>query len=701
MDRHVFLASEAPSSWSRDAKTLDVVWYGGNPVERMGGVVLVFDWGGADLSRLNASAPVFDSHGPRDYARPGFPTPVSEQVGCVVAGSAKVEGSGEKRRGVCTLKLAEVKETESLIAKIDQGVVPKLSMGADILDTENITGTDRAKRALAALGLETDGDYYTVYSVTQWRPKEVSFVTIPADHESVALNEQNDSTMVVKKNTRAASGTQDSTPAEASLSDPNPGTAPAPTPAPQPAPAPAPAAPESTGGATELCEAFGFSQADLEEALGEARAVELATKPSSSGDNRRAESYRQRQIRAAGAALGVDQATVDALVDGDETLAEARGTLINAKRQRQPTMRPQTTLGADERDKFADACLSSLEVRLGISDKFEHGGADLAGMSLARLGEEICRREGIRLSSRAPADIFLALHDSSDFPKITSNLANKALLDAYEAAPRTWASLAARRSVSDFKANNALNFEGVLTMAKLQPGAEIQFGTLAESQEAWALFTYASGLGLTRQMFVNDDLDALDRIARGFADAGAEMQSNVVWGLLLNNVVMADGLELFSGGHNNLGSRALSIQGLDEMRKAMRLQKKLDGVTPANITPTRLFLPAGLETVGQQLVASTAPTTTEQVNVFRGTFDRVEIEPRLDAVSSTAWFGAANPAARRAVEYGFLGGATGPKIEDRVSWTRDGLELRAIMDFGAGAVDYRPLYKSTGTVAPS
>jgi hypothetical protein len=72
------------------------------------------------------------------------------------------------------------------------------------------------------------------------------------------------------------------------------------------------------------------------------------------------------------------------------------------------------------------------------------------------------------------------------------------------------------------------------------------------------------------------------------------------------------------------------------------------------------------------------------------------VEPRLDAASATAWYLIADPAQVDTVEYCYLEGQQGVYIETKQGFEIDGVEIKARMDFGAAAIDYRGLQKSAG-----
>jgi hypothetical protein len=178
--------------------------------------------------------------------------------------------------------------------------------------------------------------------------------------------------------------------------------------------------------------------------------------------------------------------------------------------------------------------------------------------------------------------------------------------------------------------------------------------------------------------------------------AAAEFVATQLAARITDNAVMDDSIALFHASHGNLGTAAvISIDSLGEGLAMMRLQKGLDGVTPIDVTPAYLVVPAALEVVGKQFVRQINATKASDVNPFTGDLD-VVVDPRLDADSDTAWYLAADPGSIDTIEYAYLEGEPGPHIETRAGFDVEGLELKVRVDFGSGVIDFRGLFKNAG-----
>lgn len=72
------------------------------------------------------------------------------------------------------------------------------------------------------------------------------------------------------------------------------------------------------------------------------------------------------------------------------------------------------------------------------------------------------------------------------------------------------------------------------------------------------------------------------------------------------------------------------------------------------------------------------------------------MEPRLDAVSATRWYLAADPAVIDGLEIAYLTGSNGPLVEPVKDADTDGVTLKVLHDFGVGFVEWRSWHANAG-----
>jgi len=353
----------------------------------------------------------------------------------------------------------------------------------------------------------------------------------------------------------------------------------------------------------------------------------------------------------------------------------------------------------DYRETLAERMAEALACRYTGKAPSE-AAREFVGVPVHELARECLVASGVAITTRRPAELIrLALHTTSDFPNLLSGSGQRMLLDAYRAAEPAIKRVARKSTARDFREKAVLRLGEMPQLLKVNEGGEIAHGTRAESKQAYRLYTYARIFGITRQALVNDDLGAFADFARAYGVAAAALEGKLLSELLTSNPVMSDGIQLFHNSHSNVTSgtgSALGVSGLSAARKAMRLQKGLDGETVLDIAPAFLVVPAALETSGQQLLTSTTyPTAVDDANPFAGQLSLV-VDPRLDADSATAWYLFASPDLAPVLEYSYLEGQEGPMADFREGFEVDGIQWRCRLDFGCGALDWRGAHRATG-----
>ncbi len=327
-------------------------------------------------------------------------------------------------------------------------------------------------------------------------------------------------------------------------------------------------------------------------------------------------------------------------------------------------------------------------------------GRDWVGLTLLDLARECLEASGTRTRRMSRNDVAKLALTTSDFPSILADVANKTLRQAYEAYPRTFLTFSRRRTAADFKNINAVQLGESPSLQKVNEKGEFTYGSIAESKETYKLATYGRIVAITRQVIINDDLGAFTRIPAGFGVAAATLESDTVWGIVTSNPNMGDNVALFHATHSNLNTGAGTALGLTALGTGiagMAKQKGLDGVTTLNVQARYLAVPVALQLTAFQLVATNlAPAQSANVvpEYIRALVPIAE--PRLDAASTTAWYLFASPDQIDTIEYAYLEGQDGVYIETRQGFEVDGVEIKARLDFGAKAIDWRGMQKNAG-----
>ncbi len=608
-----------------------------------------------DLTRLNAGAPALDSHSVWSS---------HSQVGVVER--AWIEG----KEGKATIRFPREgldQAADRMFGLISDGIIRNVSVGYSI---------ERVKVIEPAAKGEVEQRI-----VERWTPLEVSFVTVPADPRAQVRAADQVSYPVEIVDTRMQK--------EASMPE-NTTTVARDVPAShenRQAPVATPVQSEPT-------------TARMPEPAAAPDAEAIATRA------REGERDRVSTIYDLAGRLNLERGFADDLVKRGVTVDESRRLILDQVAARSDETRtfPHVSIplgGRDERVSRRDAVANALLHRYSPTlFQLDDSARQYRGMSLLELARESLTNAGVNTRGLSRDEVATrSLHSTSDFPEILSAVTNKTLRQAYETYPRTFMLFCRQVLATDFKAMNRVQLGEAPQLLEVGESGEFKRGTLGESKESYKVKTYGRVVAITRQTLINDDLDAFTRIPAMYGNSIAQLESDVVWGIITANPAMADGNALFHTTHKNLAGTgtALAVDAVGAARAAMALQTGFDKKTVLNIRPAFLIVPASMELKAEQLVAQNlVPVdSTKVVPQSIRTLSPIS-EPRLDAASPTAWYLAASPNQIDTIEYAYLEGQQGAYIETRNGFDVDGVEIKCRLDFGAKAIDWRGLYKNPG-----
>nr|WP_295941188.1 prohead protease/major capsid protein fusion protein [uncultured Acidovorax sp.] len=666
-------ATLEPSTFNEADNTVEVVWTQGATVRR-------YDyWEGkpydealdvtaeaVDMARFDAGAvQVLDGH--RVYGGVNAILGIAER-GWIADGE-----------GRATIRLSQRPEVAGIVADIRAGVIRAISFGYSV-----------QQYAITPGGQRNDGGTVDLYRAVRWTPQEISFVTVPADagagtrsapqasqqqgaqpgglpcefvraaaHPS-ATQEQR----MPQANTQGDGGTADTQNAADNTGNINRA-------APAPAATPAPAAPQ--GDATRAADVLALCQRHGASDLAESLLRQNAT---------------------------IDQARA-AILDRMDAADQSRrgGSSVSVQTVR------------DEHDTRMRGMEEAIMHRMDPRSQLTDLGRNYRGLSLTEMAREALEGLGVstrglsrnEIATRAFATRASGYHTTGDFPSLLGGVGARRLRAAYELVPSTY-QLWARRAANlqDFRITNVLAVGGAPELKKLNEAGEYTYGTISEDATGYRAFSYGRAIGMTRQMFVNDDLGSFDRLLQRFGESARRLENRLVYDQITKNPTMQDGKALFVADHGNLlaATSTLTLDNMGKVRALMRKQKDLDGKTQLNLVPAYLIVPSDLEQAAYGFTSSNyAPTKLDDVNEFRvGGRTAVEpiVEPLLDEVSTAAWYMAARSGQIDTVEYAYVDGAEGVRTETFASEDIDGVKVRATLDFAAKVIDWRGLAKANG-----
>jgi HK97 family phage prohead protease len=654
-DRATRFAGFTPDSYSAEARTVEAVLSSGAPVRRWCFTEeLAIDDGAVDLTRVtNGLVSLLDTHNQYE---------IDAVLGTV--SSVRIE-SGQL---IGLLHFADTDRGREAEARVSRGELRGVSIGYRVTKWE-ITSVE---------------DDHETWRATGWELLEVSLVSVPADAAAgvrsapgsiPGSNEEDDD---MRRNLPGGAAAP-ATPAAAT-----PAPAPAATetrsePSAPPAPVQQPAPAQRSHAV--LTASAGALLTDLARDYGEATQTRLRQLIEQNENDEISPEQVRSQFMAA---------------CGDAQRARTIGVVPGA---------PRDQNGSDQLQARAAATTNAILNMVNPSRyAIDDNSRSFRGQSLRTLARG--HLEAMGVNTRGMSDIEVAqgvfqrsagMHTTSDFPHILGSVVRRTLRDAYALAPRTYQAWSRRVTAPDFREIKRVALSDAPELKKVEEHGEYTYGTLGESAETFRVAKYGRIIAVTWETIVNDDLDALSRIPAAFGQSAAQKESDIVYDLLLDNGNMSDGYALFSSDHGNLAGSggAISIATLSAARAAMRKQTSPQG-NAMDVTPGILLVGPDKELEAYQYTsANYVPVSNGTINPEFNRNLKVVVDPRI---TGNQWYLLVDPSASAVdtVEYAYLAGEEGVMIEERRGFEVDGLEIKARLVFGAGAIEHRGVYKNAG-----
>lgn len=629
-------ASLEPSTWNAADRTVDVIWTTGADVKRR-------DWmtGQTFIERLAVTPDAIDLTRLNSGA-PVLDTHSSYALGDVIGvveRAALVNGEGR-----ATLRLSARDEVAGIVADIAAGIIRNISVGYAV-QTWDVTAPTR-----------TDPE---VRTATRWTPYELSFVPVPADPGAQV---------------RAASPPTNAAPAAS-------------------------------------------QEPRMTEVIASAPAVADAQNPDAiRAEGAAAERQRMADLGVIARQASLDMDWVAQHVAAGTTTDAARADAL-ARVQAAATPRVPAEAASNRQDAgetHARLLQNALEHRAGVTTQIEDGARQFRGFRMVDFARECIEANGGKTRGLTPIETFKEAtrlsrmaqlthrtHVASDFSSLLANTASKSLRQAYGAAPRSFLAWTRRHDLPDFKSFSVVSLGGAPALTQIQEASEVQMGTVSDGAESWNLSRYGKAIPISYVAMVNDDMSGFTRLPQMFAAAAARLESVTVYGILTANAALSDSVALFHSTHANTTTGALSadatgVASVGAAVAALRVQTAPNGDI-LGLTGRNLIVPAALEVKALQLFASTiVAASAGAVNPY-ATSMQVIVEPRLDATSAVQFYVTADPGEVDTVEWGYLAGEDGPMIDSEIDFMTDGIVTKCVHNFGAKAIDYRGMVRSSGS----
>lgn len=306
----------------------------------------------------------------------------------------------------------------------------------------------------------------------------------------------------------------------------------------------------------------------------------------------------------------------------------------------------------------------------------------------------------IRVTEDAPiARISEADTTTASFSYLLGTSMNKRLLKDYQAWPAEWMRFTTIVPIRDFKQQTRVRLGAFGSLPIVAEDSAYSAVTLTDSAATYVPQKRGNLVTVSREVIVNDDLQAIKQIPTKLAVAAAYTLAEFVYAFLSSNPTIYDGNALFMSGapHNNLGAAALSTAAMQTGVTAMREQTNYAGKR-LGLRPRFLVVPPELEWTSMVVTKSAGVpgSNNNDINPMLGYVTPI-VSPQLS--SSTQWYLVGDPREIDTIEIGFVGGQVNPAlfIQDLplfgLNFTQDAITYKVRHEYGGAVVDYRGLYR--------
>lgn len=371
---------------------------------------------------------------------------------------------------------------------------------------------------------------------------------------------------------------------------------------------------------------------------------------------------------------------------------------------------------ASAEDKFRAAAADALIMRSGMQlEKPAEGARDLMGMSLRDLAIDCLAAEGqTGLNRRSAEELYNMatrqfFNPTAAFPSILDNAINKAYVEGHKTVAVTFDQWTKKGSLKDFKTHDNNYLAGPAgEFLEVPEGGELKHDVFGdEKRPTRKLKTYGRQFTLTRQAFINDDIDLVTRIPAKYAASARKTINKQVYQILVNNPAIYDGTALFSKAHGNLVTTGTGITQASMQAMIMALQNQTDEFGDAIIVrPAILIVPAGMAFDIYTLFNSPTINTegnTQAVNPLYRYANQIQVieDPTINVLCGgfgnvMPWFLVGSKDDTDFIEVDYLNGQEIPTIRRMETPGSLGFVWDIYLDWGISVMDWRGAIKNPG-----
>lgn len=300
---------------------------------------------------------------------------------------------------------------------------------------------------------------------------------------------------------------------------------------------------------------------------------------------------------------------------------------------------------------------------------------------------------------------------TADLPGLLKNAMNKLIIQEWQELGRSgyrwWEPVVTVEHFNSLQAITGVLVGEVTQLPKVSEGAAYTALPVSDSAETGNWEKYGGYIGLTLEMFERDETHRLRQYPRKLASASLRRISSLVASVFTANggvgPLMADGLNVFDAGHQNLDVNALSAASWEAASAAIYNQEMLvalGGTAPKLALDAKYCLvPRGLRLTAQQILY---PSFVREANIFSENLQRGEMGDVItcpEFTDANNWAAVADPRLAPSIILGERFGVF-PEIviadgeTNGTLFTHDELRMKVRHWVSVFVADYRPLFKA-------
>ncbi|MEO0132595.1 MAG: Mu-like prophage major head subunit gpT family protein [candidate division WOR-3 bacterium] len=299
------------------------------------------------------------------------------------------------------------------------------------------------------------------------------------------------------------------------------------------------------------------------------------------------------------------------------------------------------------------------------------------------------------------------------FANLLGEQMHKELIDNFRKIPDTWKYFARASTVSDFKPHHRIILSEAEPLLPRHEHEPVKDSRLTEARYSVNVVEYSRAFSVTREMIVNDDIDAIKQIPKRLGRAAARAVNEVLHALLNNggSINSYDGVPFFHSSHNNTSTTSLTpdLAGANAIIAgitAIKEQRDLSGRHVLGLTPKYLVVPPALFSTAKILCESEY-LVSGGVAVYNPAYGLLEPVEDIYITSNTAWYITCDPNDVWPMEVAFLDGYEEPKLlrqaagavdviggqESPYDFTFSELKYKVEYIFGVAFAEHKAIYR--------